>query len=166
MLWNKPEFLYLHSNLTLLLFLSATCVWWWGVCRRWMPVLLQVWCWENFKMMPIPGESFSPLQRTSDFFLRLFFSMYRELNKTISHTEPHKCMFPVCCLMYALEIDIKLVIYYLLLSVLWALKKANVIQGVNKIKHVKPKYAILIVLYCFNKGVSLVFKINNIGCLV
>lgn len=62
--------------------------------------------------------------------------------------------------MYALEIDIKLVIYYLLLSVLWALKKANVIQGVNKIKNVKPKYAIVIVLYCLNKGVSLVFKIK------
>lgn len=39
--------------------------------------------------------------------------------------------------MYALEIDIKLVIYYLLLSVLWALKKANVIQGANKKKKKK-----------------------------
>lgn len=69
--------------------------------------------------------------------------------------------------MYALEIDIKLVIYYLLLSVLWLLKKADVIQGANKIKKkVKPNYAIVIVLYCLNKGVSLVFKINNIGRLV
>lgn len=67
-----PVFIYTLTE-SCCFYISATCVWWWGVSRKWMPALSQMWCWENFTMMPILGESFSPLHWDSDFFFLMIY---------------------------------------------------------------------------------------------
>lgn len=86
MLWNKPAFLYLHSNLTLLLLLfSHMCMLMRGVQKMNASTVTSVML-GKFQDEADTRREFLSLTKSQWFFFLLFFSTYRQLNKTISHT--------------------------------------------------------------------------------